>query len=75
MRKYLLGVLIGLIVIFAFVFLGGGKYLRIFGAKTEEAGGKIEHVGKEMKEGAETAKKTVEKTVEKTKEKVKKFMK
>lgn len=75
MKKFLLGVLIGSIVLFAFVYLGGARYVKIFGTKTEEAGGKLEHVEKEMKEGAETAKKTVEKTVEKTKEKVKKFMK
>lgn len=74
MKKYLIGVLIGAIALFAFVYLGGARYLKIFGAKTEEAGGKLERVEKEMKQGAKSAKKSVEKTVEKTKETVKKYV-
>lgn len=67
MMKIFLGVILGIIILAAFVYFGGAKYMRTFGAKTEEAGAKLEKVERQMKEGAESAKKTVTKTAEKAK--------
>lgn len=81
MKKLILGFIIGVVVLAAFLFLGGARYLKMFGAKTEEAGVKLERVEKEMKESAKSAEKTavvakdkVKKTAGEAREKVKKYI-
>ena len=81
MKKLILGFILGVIVLAVFLFIGGARYLKVFGAKTEEAGTKLERVEKEMKESAKSAEKTavvakdkVKKTAVETKEKVKKYI-
>ena len=67
MKKFILGVIIGILALAAFLYFGGPKYLKIFGAKTEEAGERLERYEKGLKHTAEEAKESVGKTVEKTK--------
>ncbi|MBI5642520.1 MAG: hypothetical protein HY954_03485 [Deltaproteobacteria bacterium] len=81
MKKLLLGFILGIAVLAAFLYFGGAGYLKTFGAKTEEAGAKLEKYEKEIKDTAKEAKEVVEdtakgakKAVDKTTEKVKGYM-
>lgn len=85
MKKVILGILLGVVVLAVFLYFGGSKCLRAFGSKTEEAGVKLEkyekqfrektdEAGKTVKETAVSAKKTAARTYDKTKEKVKEYM-
>lgn len=69
MKKVLLGIVIGIAVLAAFLYFGGGRYLRVFGAKTEEAGVKLEKYEKEMKKEAEVLKESAREAGETIKEK------
>ncbi|MBI2412159.1 MAG: hypothetical protein HYV24_03010 [Deltaproteobacteria bacterium] len=69
MKKVLLGIIIGIIALAAFLYFGGGRYLRVFGAKTEEAGEKLEKYEKEMKKEAEVIKESAKEAGETIKEK------
>lgn len=68
MKKFIIGVVLGIIVLVVFLYLGGAKYVKIFGSKTEEAGAKLEKYEKRMKETAKDAGKAIEKTAEGAKE-------
>lgn len=81
MKKILAGVFIGVILIVAFLYFGGSKYVREFGSKTEETGVKLEkyekevkETAKEVKESAEDATEAVGDTIDKTAKKVKEFI-
>ena len=69
MIKFILGVLIGILALAAFLYLGGPKYMQIFGAKTEEAGQRLEKYEKGLKHNTEEAAETVKETAETVKEK------
>lgn len=69
MKKFILGVVIGIIALAAFLYFGGPKYLKIFGAKTEEAGERLEIYEKKLKHTAEEAAEKVKDTAETVKEK------
>lgn len=80
-KKLILGVFIGAILIVLFIIFGGAKYVRIFGVKTEEAGKKLESIERQVKKSAEEARKKavhtaegVKETIEKTTEKVKEYV-
>lgn len=69
MKKFILGVIIGVLALAAFLYFGGPKYLKIFGAKTEEAGERLEKYEKGLKHTAEEATEKVKETAETVKEK------
>ena len=69
MKKFILGVIIGVLALAAFLYFGGPKYLKIFGAKTEEAGERLERYEKGLKHTAEEATEKVKATAETVKEK------
>jgi CHASE3 domain sensor protein len=69
MKKFILGVLIGILALAAFLYFGGPKYLKIFGAKTEEAGERLEKYEKGFKHTADEAAETVKETAQTVKEK------
>ena len=41
MKRFLLGLVVGVILSFLFIYLGGGEALRFIGEKTQRAGEKI----------------------------------
>jgi hypothetical protein len=53
MKKFLLGIVIGIIMIFAFIYFGGGSALKSVGTKTIELGKRIEMYEKFLKETTE----------------------
>lgn len=59
-----LGILIGILFLYLFIYFGGADYLQAFGKKTEEAGKGLKHYEKDVKE-------TTDKMLEKAKDKVK----
>ncbi|HEY4706067.1 MAG TPA: hypothetical protein VII64_01315 [Thermodesulfobacteriota bacterium] len=69
MKKFLIGVLIGIVALGAFLYFGGPKYLKLIGSKTEEAGERLEKYEKSFKHTAEEAKEAVKETAETVKEK------
>lgn len=50
MKKFLLGIAIGIILIFIFIYFGGGSTLKSLGERTIELGDKIELYEKSLKE-------------------------
>lgn len=68
MFKIFIGILLGIAILIGFVYFGGAKYLKTAGVKTEQAGEKLELVEKQIKQGAESAKKSVGKTAERVKQ-------
>ncbi len=74
MKKFILGFFIGIAVLLVFLYLGGSRYMIIFGNKTEEAGEKLRPYEKGVQNAAKGAKKSAEKAFDKTKEKVKGYM-
>ncbi|MBI1911938.1 MAG: hypothetical protein HYS21_08020 [Deltaproteobacteria bacterium] len=81
MKKIVLGILLGIVVLAVFLYFGGAKYVKTFGSKTQEAGQKLEKYEKGMKdtvkqteekvkETAKDAKEAVDKTVDSTKKAV-----
>lgn len=75
MKKFIFGVLIGISFLVLFIYFGWAKYLKTFGARTEEAGQKLEGYQKPVQETAKTVKKAVDKTYDKTRETVKEYIK
>jgi hypothetical protein len=67
MKKLLIGILIGVAILFTFIVLGGGRYVKTLGVKTEEAGEKLEKFGKRIKKTTKSAKKTLDETTDKVK--------
>lgn len=70
MKKFFLGFFIGVVLLLAFFYLGGAGYLKTFGAKTEEAGAKLEVYEKEVKKTADEAKESVTETAKDAREAV-----
>lgn len=69
MKKFIIGVIIGIVVLAAFLYLGGPKYMKIFGAKTEEAGERLERYEKGLKQTTDEAAEKLKDTAETVKEK------
>ncbi len=63
----LIGILIGIIFLYLFIYFGGADYLQTFGKKTEEA-------GKGLKQYEKNVQDTTDKVLEKAKDKVKEKM-
>ncbi len=53
MKKFLLGIVIGVVVIVCFIYFGGGNILKALGKKTIEVGEKVEIYEKALKEVAQ----------------------
>ncbi|MEK6758349.1 MAG: hypothetical protein AABY51_01120 [Deltaproteobacteria bacterium] len=70
MKKFLLGFIIGVILLLAFFYFGGAGYLKAFGTKTEETGAKLEVYEKEVKKTADEAKESVTETAKDAREAV-----
>lgn len=68
MKKFIIGVVIGVVALAAFLYFGGPKYLKAFGSKTEQAGENLEKYEKELKHTADDAKEAVKDTAESVKE-------
>lgn len=62
--QIILGVFVGVTMLYLFIYFGGADYLKAFGKKTEHAGEELKHYEKGVKE-------TGDKMLEKAKEKVK----
>lgn len=75
MLKIFLGFFIGVALMLAFLYFGGGTWLRQFGSSTERAGARIEGYEKSLKESTKGAEKAAGQTYEKTKEKVGEYVK
>lgn len=69
MKRFLLGIIIGILALAAFLYFGGPRYLKIFGAKTEEAGERLEKYEKGFKKSADEVAEKVKETAETVKEK------
>lgn len=82
MLRIIAGVILGVVFFAAFLYLGGGEYVKRFGAKTEEVGEKLETYEKDVRKGAEKAKDTIgdakekaSRAFEKTREKAGEYVK
>jgi hypothetical protein len=53
MKKFILGLVIGVLLIIAFTYLGGGAALKFVGKKTIEVGEKVEIYEKALKDVAQ----------------------
>lgn len=71
MKKFILGFFLGIAVLFAFLYFGGARYVKVFGVKTEEAGEKLEKYEKQIKESAGTTGEKVKETAKSAGETVK----
>lgn len=58
MKRFLIGVVLGILLLFVFLYFGGPSYLETFGKKTEEA-------GKNLKKYEQTTRDTAKKVGEK----------
>ena len=65
MLRIIAGIVLGTVFFAAFLWFGGGAYVRRFGLMTEEVGQKLETYEKDVKKGAEKAKDTLGETKEK----------
>jgi hypothetical protein len=74
MKNFILGVIIGVVALFVFLSLGGGRYLKTFGAKTEEAGARIERYEKDIKKATRGAEEAIKDTVDAAKKKAAEHM-
>ena len=50
MKKFILGIVIGILLIFLFTYLGGGSVLQTIGRKTIDVGERIEVYEKALKD-------------------------
>ncbi|HBO84446.1 MAG: hypothetical protein A2073_01830 [Deltaproteobacteria bacterium GWC2_42_11] len=69
MKKFILGVIIGIVLLAAFVYFGGGDFLRHAGKEVEKAGGELKQYEYKLKDSAKKAEEGFEKVKEKIKEK------
>ena len=65
MLRLIAGIILGVVFFAAFLWFGGGAYVRRFGLMTEEVGQKLETYEKDVKKGASSAKDAVGDTREK----------
>ncbi|OGP15306.1 MAG: hypothetical protein A2054_02015 [Deltaproteobacteria bacterium GWA2_55_10] len=69
MKKFLFGLVIGIVALGAFLYFGGPKYLKLIGSKTEQAGERLEKYERSFKHTADEAKEAASDTAETVKEK------
>ena len=62
-----LGIFVGVVLLYLFIYFGGADYLKTFGKKTEQAGEGLKHYEKGVKDVGD-------RVLEKAKEKVKERM-
>jgi len=67
MTRVFLGIVIGILLFFLFLYFGGADYMKDFGRKTEKVGKELKQYEKDIQEGAKKAKDIAEKTGEKLK--------
>ena len=53
MKKFILGIIIGILLIFLFTYLGGGAALQTLGKKTIEVGERVEVYEKALKDATQ----------------------
>ena len=53
MKKFVLGILIGVVLILLFTYLGGGSALQTFGKKTIEVGERVEVYEQALKDATQ----------------------
>jgi hypothetical protein len=53
MKKFILGILIGVVLILLFTYLGGGSALQILGRKTIEVGERVEVYEQALKDATQ----------------------
>jgi len=70
MKKLILGFIIGVAILVFFLYMGGSKYVKELGVRTERAGEKLEGYEKKLKKTAREASEVVRETVSDTKEAV-----
>ena len=71
MKKFILGIIIGIFLIFLFTYLGGGAALKTLGKKTIEVGEKVEVYEQALKDATQellSQKGGAEKDIKKKKE-------
>jgi hypothetical protein len=53
MKKFILGIIIGILLIFLFTYLGGGSALKTLGKKTIEVGERVEVYEQALKDATQ----------------------
>ena len=71
MKKLILGFIIGVAVLVFFLYLGGSKYVKALGVRTEQAGEKLEGYERKLKRTAREASEVLRDTASDTKDAVK----
>ena len=70
MIKAIIKLVLGIILLYLFIYFGGADYLEKFGKKTEQAGKELKQYEKNVKDAATTVEKSLEKAKDKVKEKI-----
>ena len=70
MIKAIIKLVLGIILLYLFIYFGGADYLEEFGRKTEQAGKELKQYEKDVKDATTTVEKSLKK-LEKAKDKVK----
>lgn len=53
--KVMLGICLGIFLLYLFIYFGGADYLELFGKKTEQAGKELKHYEKNVKDATDKA--------------------
>lgn len=69
MKRFILGIVIGIILLILFVYFGGADYLKTAGKAVEKAGSELEQYEKKIKELTPTIEKGIKEVKERVKEK------
>ena len=72
MKKFILGIIIGVLLIFIFTYLGGGAALQTLGKKTIEVGERVEVYEKALKDVTQDLLKKTKEPAKDTQKKIKK---
>jgi len=70
MKKVFFGFILGVAALVAFIYTGGGSYLKEAGKRTGDAGEVVEGYEKKMKKTTRNTRDSVEDTIEKARETV-----
>lgn len=68
--KLVLGIFLGIVLLYLFIYFGGADYLQTFGKKTEEAGRELKQYEKNVKDTTVKIEKALEGAKDKVKEKM-----
>lgn len=68
--KLVLGIFLGIVLLYLFICFGGADYLQTFGKKTEEAGRELKQYEKNVKDTTVKIEKALEGAKDKVKEKM-----